>query len=112
MSGVYINMEMPSGCDDCYFCGEMGICSVLVATHINSGIVGEYRYSEFERPPFCPLVPVPDHGRLVDADALSEEHRVRAHQGMSENSYSLHTIARAFVNDAPTILPGEEDRDV
>ena len=69
--GVYIKgMKMPLGCDDCYFCGEMGMCSVLVATHINSGVVGEYRYNAFERPPFCPLIPVPDHGRLIDADEL------------------------------------------
>ena len=57
---IYIKgIEMPSGCDDCYFCGEMGICSVLVATHINSGVVDEYRYNEFERPQFLPSHPRP-----------------------------------------------------
>ena len=92
---VYINMEMPSGCDDCYFCGEMGICSVLVATHINSGVVDEYRYNEFERPPFCPLVPVPDHGRLIDADALTREYY---------HAPSYPRLCKA-INEAPTIIP-------
>ena len=61
------------------------------------------------RPSWCPLFPVPDHGRLIDADALAEEHRVRAHQGMTENSYSVHTIAKAWVDEAPTIIPADKE---
>ena len=98
---VYIKgMEMPQGCDDCYFCGEMGICSVLVATHINSGVVGEYRYSEFERPPFCPLIPVPDHGRLIDADALIDAVEL---DDLSTLSEVMHI--KEVLRDVPTIIP-------
>ena len=101
---VYIKgMEMPQGCDDCYFCGEMGICSVLVATHINSGVVGEYRYSEFERPPFCPLIPVPDHGRLVDADALKKECQENAKRGIGL------WVDYMDVSLAPTIIPSDKE---
>ena len=105
MSGIYIpDMEMPSGCDDCYFCGEIGICSVLVATHINSGVVGEYRYNEFERPPFCPLVPVPDHGRLIDADKLKK-------QIANENRFSAvyEKATFRYLDNAPTILPADKE---
>lgn len=99
---VYIKgMEMPSGCDDCYFCGEMGICSALVATHINSGVVGEYRYNEFERPPFCPLIHVPDHGKLIDADALGE----RFWDGQC---YFTVAIKQKIAN-ATTIIPASKE---
>ena len=58
---------------------------------------------------FASAVPVPPHGRLIDADALAETLRVRAYQSNGD-SYSLHTVARAWVNDAPTIIPAEEEK--
>ena len=92
---VYLRgTEMPKSCSTCFIAWCVG--------RANNPQVMVQRGAD------CPLIPVPDHGRLIDADALSEEHRVRACQGISENSYSLHTIARAWVNDAPTIIPGEE----
>ena len=50
MSGIYIKgMKMPTRCAECfmYQCG---------ATSMDD----------------CPLIPVPDHGRLIDADALMD----------------------------------------
>jgi len=47
----------------------------------------------------CPLVPVPPHGRLIDADALKEKWIFR---GESERCY------REEINNAPTIIPAEE----
>lgn len=52
--GVYVNgMEMPKNCGGC----------PLRASCV-------HRIYMEERPPDCPLVPVPPHGRLIDADAL------------------------------------------
>ena len=107
MSGVYIKgIEMPSGCDDCYFCGEMGICSVLVATHINSGIVCEYRYNEFERPPFCPLIHVPAHGRLIDADKLRTDIKFGKNRFGSSTFLDYYDVST--IKNAPTIIEAEE----
>lgn len=53
------------------------------------------------RPERCPLIPVPDHGRLIDADALREDWLENG-----ENEYVYDT--NAFLNsldDAPTIIP-------
>lgn len=78
--GVYIKgMDMPT---DCIFCpmfhGAWTMCSVLNKT---TGVRG--------RPDDCPLVPVPDHGRLIDADKIPERY--------------------VEVRDlAPTIIPAEE----
>ena len=66
--GVYIeNMEMPTRCEDC-FCyrhnaeydyAYCNISSVNVFGHGNARLNN------------CPLVPVPPHGRLIDADELN-----------------------------------------
>lgn len=65
MSGVYIpGMQMPKSCVDCIlsnkFFGQLG-CNKLD--------LDEYLHNE-TRHPDCPLISVPDHGRLIDADAL------------------------------------------
>ena len=71
MSGVYIpGMEMPGACKDCYFLQELGICDALLGIEKEMRRdVGDYRWKD-ERAPWCPLVPVPDHGRLIDGDEL------------------------------------------
>lgn len=56
MSGIYIpGMKMPTSCAECRFYGEY--CYAKGDENKRSKLP-------------CPLVPVPEHGRLVDADAL------------------------------------------
>ena len=47
----------------------------------------------------CPIVAVPNHGRLIDADALKEEWRNGFHR----------KIVDALMEDAPTIIPSDKD---
>lgn len=55
---VYIKgMEMPKTCAECRFYGEYCYAKG-----------DENKYSKLP----CPLVPVPPHGRLIDADALRQ----------------------------------------
>ena len=67
MSGIYIpGMEMPKNCDCCDFMtveGEYGEPTCPFGRIIRCAS---------ERHPDCPLVSVPEHGRLIDADALAE----------------------------------------
>ena len=51
------------------------------------------------RHPDCPLIELPPHGRLIDADALWENITV-----------AYPSIIRA-IDDAPTIIPAEKDGD-
>ena len=66
MSILIEGMEMPKSCHSCPMC-FMRFCQA-----------GDRELSEREtrpnakRPEDCPLVPVPPHGRLIDADALME----------------------------------------
>jgi hypothetical protein len=65
-----------------------------------------------ERLADCPLVPVPPHGRLIDADALddiladqSEDAYNRTHAPRSwERALSA---MRDYLEDSPTIIPAD-----
>ena len=96
MSDVLIKgMKMPS---KCLFCPcydvEFGKCEV---TH--------KRQSFRAKPSDCPLIPVPPHGRLIDADAL-----FKAFQRAGwYNNADRDEVADAIVLDAPTIIPAKEE---
>lgn len=68
--GVYIkSMDAPKTCFDCPFMYARTLCSAN--TRITFDDPG---YSELKwRHKDCPLVPVPAHGRLFDADKLEED---------------------------------------
>lgn len=65
MSEILITgMEMPNTCRRCI---EMGIpvrCRVMKEEAVTAVMSG------YNRPSDCPLVEVPTHGRLIDADVL------------------------------------------
>lgn len=64
------------------------------------------------------LIPVPDHGRLIDADALMETFRERKRPTLSDGAdgskervrYLDYISTLQAIKDAPTIIP-EERRD-
>ena len=61
--GVYIKgMEMPTDCHACPL-GFGGGCYCGTSRD-------EYMCPDHGRAEWCPLVPVQEHGRLIDADAL------------------------------------------
>ena len=92
MSILIKGMEMPTSCWDCpCINGENGYCQLRK----------EYVYGEIPRS--CPLVPVPPHGRLIDADALIAAHKQVCSLDMKFN-----------LDLAPTIIPSDhkEERTV
>lgn len=106
MSGVYIKgMEMPKNCYGCPFFkqvdywnknGEADILSKCKRT-------GEFTWESVNGYlPNCPLVPVPPHGRLIDADALIKG------EGRYLISFGKEGIDIAEINRAPTIIPAED----
>ena len=52
-------------------------------------------------------IPVPDHGRLIDADALKS----RATEGTDEHGRKCLLIKIGFVNTMPTIIPADKEAD-
>lgn len=67
--GVYINMEMPTSCDMCWALDDYGDYPRCRITEEQRGYNFRIREKRMDK---CPLVPVPEHGRLIDADALTE----------------------------------------
>jgi hypothetical protein len=54
------------------------------------------------RPDYCPLIPVPRHGRLGDLDALFKQVTMDEHFSVLEAMY-----VQSLISNAPTIIPAE-----
>lgn len=97
MSILIKDMEMPEHCGYCRFRYD-GICHALQKT--------QYRKEE------CPLVPVPPHCRLVDADALMNlirEHSYPLTDHFNSTDNGMFTIGiQQAVDEAPAIIEKEE----
>ncbi len=89
MSVLIKGMEMPTSCSRCFCMASCKLWKNIMAP-------------EFYRHRNCPLVSVPPHGRLIDADSLIAD--VRAHS----ESYFADDFAHEWVDVAPTIIPEEE----
>ena len=106
MSGIYIpNMEMPTTCYDNCPCQSLHWCNVL--KEITEPMTGK-------RIDNCPLVPVPPHGRLIDADALAEHKfvcipHVVVNDKEAGVAYRLgwNTAIEAIMENAETVIGGE-----
>lgn len=119
MSGVYIKgMEMPKNCDVCPF-------NVFKICLINTLQEGKYTVTHS-----CPLIPVPDHGRLIDADAYKAEMKKRQDACAewrddikSGGGYGTELYHRAdsflgamceaklTLDKMPTIIPADKEAD-
>lgn len=92
MSVLIKGMKMPQSCHECV-AGYGGCCFVAPAEA--DGICPDNGRADF-----CPLIPIPPHGRLIDADALRAE--VKKHATPSD------AWVFSLIRTAPTIIPGEE----
>ena len=93
--GVYIKgMEMPKSCAECRFFVDVW-CYAFEADDWRNAY---NRPPKGERLDNCPLVPVPPHGRLVDADRI----------GFAMMDAANADQALAMVDDAPIVLEAED----
>lgn len=83
--GVYVKgMEMPKTCDDCFL--PLRYCPHAMKPN------GE-----------CPLIPVPPHGRMIDADAFLA--LVNDSKILSD---FLKCIISPLIRGEPTVIEAEE----
>ena len=94
MSVLIKGMEIPKSCAKCKLFGEYG-CPFI-------GAVG-YALTRGERNEDCPLVPVPPHGRMIDADALCKTLR-----SLVEREYTPEVFANWIENHIDSVIPSEE----
>lgn len=100
MSVLIRGAEMPVSCVECpcaYYTEGMHHDCCQATPEDN-----DIKAYEESRPDWCPLVPVPPHGRLGDLDKLADNMR-SATAGMEHRAIIMHEICRA-----PTIIPAEE----
>lgn len=99
---VYIKgMEKPKNCWECHFGhGETGICVVDFKSH-----------GDWNEPQNCPLIPIHDHGRLVEADAVAEqidEWIDAVGYATVGKGLSYYGELLGCIEDAPTIIPADK----
>lgn len=101
MAVLIEGMEMPKSCYSCPLRKREGINIVCP--------VAQERFSVadvnilFYRLDSCPLVPVPPHGRLIDAEKL-KSYWAPDHSRYFDADYFIHTI-----DVAQTIIPASEE---
>lgn len=103
MSILIKGMEMPTTCGNCpvhKLWAEDDEAQCMIKRELWT------KYSE--RNPDCPLVEVPPHGRLIDADALIERmfDQLVAKTMMFGGQY---VYTKEEINNAPTVIPSDKD---
>ena len=110
MSGIYIKgMEMPVSCTRCPLSDDDVVFCHAAKKYIP--MLGH--------PTFCPLIEVPDHGRLIDETWLKAA-MIETLESLKRNPkmdrQEAHLIAafdtlRVMLEDAPTIIPADKEAD-
>ena len=77
MSDILIKgMEMPLNCGECFAC-KAELSQEKKVIYVCCFTRKEYVSDENRVEANCPLVPVPPHGRLIDADALVRDNGIK-----------------------------------
>jgi len=112
MSGIYIpGMEMPTRCIACQLNYDSCACILTGTRFYKHGV--DFDPGE-EKLPDCPLIPVPDHGRLIDADALTAHFKEIADIEWNKKAaplswtYAFEDVMDDIAN-APTIIPADKE---
>ena len=108
MSVLVKDTEMPKECRECPLETYYMNCGDTRCRATNKILAEDYKAIPFDgRPDWCPLVEVPAHGRLIDADALIERMESDAEQ-MEEPIAQMFTYAA--INDvkhSETVIEAE-----
>ena len=117
MSVLVKGMEMPTRCFSCPMCDVENAEVNCVFSH---GFYIEYRDVDPQiamqaRPDWCPLIEIPPHGRLIDADKLIAKQEEDAEIFMGSTNYgdkvrydeAMNAVAN--IVNAPTVIPADKD---
>lgn len=111
MSILVKGMTMPTCCKECAFVRTVGLdkwkCE-LSGCEFNSWDVGweDGEENKYIRHSSCPLVEVPPHGRLIDADVLIEKYGEWYTEEGTEEGF-IGTI-KMLISMVPTVIEAEE----
>ena len=102
---VYIkDMEMPRGCASCKISrrnGKKMICPFIwkCEWNIHDPMSADHRLDG------CPLVPVPEHGDLIDYDFCVANYELLH----DDDGNPVYAVRMRDINIAPTIIPADKE---
>lgn len=105
MSILIKGVGIPSKCIECRLmrrCGKDDLDYVCMPARV---YVEDLTNAYKPRPDYCPLVPVPEHGDLIDRDALMKG------EGRYIISFGKEGIDVAEIYRAPTIIPADDPKE-
>lgn len=100
MSGVYIKTEIPDNCSECFAREISGAGAGVSFCRIVGGALS-FDYDK-KRMNFCPLIPVPDHGDLIDVGAVDLSGGPYEYQEWADWALQKYL-------DAPTVIPADRE---
>lgn len=107
MSGIYIpGMEMPPNCWRCSLSQLYDSPRERLVCKVTHEEVLRHKIAEN-----CPLIPVPNHGRLGDLDALID--KLPNNLGIRGLDYlsRQESAIVSWIHAAPTIIPAEAEEE-
>ena len=105
MSVIVKGMEMPKNCEECmaYICyktwsGDHGdcFCGLTKRDVLNPEKIEDW----------CPLIEIPPHGKLIDADRLLTDRMKSKYYHLPNGDIAIPIID---IEHAPTVLEEEEE---
>ena len=117
MSILIKGMEMPKNCDECPLLTEDGDYDVCFIG--KKRVMWEWKHDKgseviHPKPDFCPLIEIPPHGRLIDADKLHEATYHRAFETDDDTMWQSGCWVRyraieQVQDNQPTVIPADKD---
>lgn len=112
MSVLVKGMRMPENCIKCPMCFG-GMCYVMPAEVDESRVAPTVEEALKQgKPDWCPLIEIPAHGRLIDADKMNDLLLKEKERAIgNENKLGAFAVgfAMGFIHKEPTVVEGSED---
>ena len=109
MSILIKGMEMPKSCAKCPL-GHINAKRYAIECYAEYPTkLFDYELARHGINPFCPLFPVPDHGRLIDADALDKYLGGAVILAASEDAKYAYMDVQEKLNNLQTIIPADKE---
>ena len=105
MNVLIKNMKIPKNCDDCPMFDDHYDYPYCNITSTCQG----YKWSPLDqRMSNCPLIELPSHGRLIDADVLYEDCALDNGYEVMATTTRINEYMQLKIDASPTIIESEE----
>lgn len=108
--GIYLkNINKPNNCMSCplhHMIGQYHYCQAF------KPYLYMKEFKKFDIKDDCPIIEIPPHGRLIDADALKEAFCGNCFADEKPMECSEPCMDMRIILDTPTIIEAEEDKNM